>query len=279
MTVRKTLPQLPQNKTSTVNCVAAVGNTTVATYCNASDMYNFEIGSEEWTVQEGFKFQGAINNVFSNQNACFVAAESTDYHKIFRWSLDSHTLHPITDIPEHFRHGTHSGMITNDEYIYTLGGLHGRQPLDTATVYDMKSEKWRPLPNMPFTSFFCSSAFINNTLYVAGGRTENSSGTYMPVTEVAALHLNESNWRKITELNSGQASVTALQDRLIATGGESRDGHAVSNVDVFDVISGQWLPLSHMTASRCRHGVCVTENNNLVAVGGAGSLTCETLHF
>ena len=157
-----------------------------------------------------------------------------------------------------------------------LGGLNGRQPQSTATVYDMKSSRWQPLPSIPFTSFLCSSVFINKTLYVAGGRTKNSS-SYTPVTSVAALDMNESIWRPITSLNFGQATVTALHDRLIATGGESCDGHAVYNVEVFDVVSKQWLPLPAMAASRYHHGACVTENNHLVVVGGYSSAKCESL--
>ena len=283
-TVRwQTLPHFLQNETCTctINCVAAVGNTTVATYWTGSDIYTLEKGSAEWTTHKGLEVDRPIRNVFSYQDTCYVAAGSRGNNdkSIYTWSLDSHAWHHVTDMPEYLRNNIHFSLVRKDDHIYMLGGLNGRQPLNTAAVYEIKSDKWHPLPNMPFTSFLCSAVFINKTLYVAGGRTKHSSGKFKAVTEVAALDMNEPKWRNITQLNSGHATVTALHDKLIATGGESLDGHVVNNVEVFDTISGQWLPLPPMGASHYYHGVCVTENSDLVVVGGYGSLKCEYLNL
>ena len=155
------------------------------------------------------------------------------------------------------------------------------QALNTAVVYDMKSDKWQPLPNMPFTAWECSSALIDNTLYVAGGATRGTSHVFLSVSEVAVLPLNESKWKKLTPLKYGSATVTGLHDKLIATGGESLDDRtqAVCNVEVFDTTSNKWLPLPNMTAPRCFHGICITENNSLAVVGGQKTTECEILNF
>ena len=254
--------------------MAAVGNTIVAGNCPGTDLYALEDGNEEWITHEGL--HGPICNVFSNQNSCYVAAGR--HKKIFQWNVDTHTWYPITDIPTQLSRGiVLFSLVASDEHIYMLGGWLNGQAVNRAFVYDMKSDTWHPLPNTPFTSCFCSSVLINNTLYVAGGATINSSGMTVPVGEVSALTLNESNWRRLTPLTYGGARVTALYERLIATGGESLDGHASNHVEVFDVISDQWLPLPHMTTPRCLHGVCVTENNSLAAVGGFIRTECEIL--
>ena len=187
-------------------------------------------------------------------------------------------MHPICDISTQFRDGCAFSLVAGDECLYMLGGLMGGQALNTAAVYEIKSNKWRSLPNMPFASYLCSSVLINNVLYVTGSRNIDSSGNVHVVNEVSALPLNTSNWMRLKPLKYVSATVTALHEKLIATGGESLDGHDVSRVEVFNNISDQWMSLPNMTVPRRYHGVCVTEDS-LAVVGGVRTTDCEMLKF
>lgn len=274
----KALPHFLPNETCTVNCVAAVGNATVATHWTGTDLCTLKKEETEWTTHKGSQLSKPIRNVFSYKNTCYVAAGDED-KSIYTWDLVSHAWQHVTSMPKDLRNNIHFSLVTKDNHIYMLGGLNGCQPLNTAMDYDINSDTWCSLPNIPFTSFLCSAFFIDNILYVTGGRTKHCTGKFKAAMAVAALDMNEPMWRSITELNHRHASVTALHNRIIATGGESLDGHVVSNVEMFDTISSQWLPLPAMDAAHYYHGVCAMEDNSLVVVGGYGNLKCEYLRL
>lgn len=267
-----TLPYLDQSSLWTKNCLAAFGNVVAAGRHLGSELYTLDSRNDRWVTHKALL--GPIRNVFSNEKSIYILAGQN--LTVYKWTVDSNTWDPVIDLSIYLKPLiTGLSMVASEENIYVLGGLLNGNPVNTACVYNMKGDKWSSLPNMPFTSAICSSVLINNTLYVGGG----ISGDFLPVSEVSALSLNESNWRKLSPLNYGNATVTGFHDRLIASGGRSADGRDINNVEVFDIISNQWLPLPHMTTSRCFHGVCVTENNSLTVVGGLHNKECEVLKF
>jgi hypothetical protein len=276
--VWQTLPSLEQNKMWTKNRVAALGNILIAGYCGGSDLYTLNDSSDEWTTQKGL--HGSIWNVSSYENTCYVTAREMD-RKVYQlsWNGTSHSIswHHITDIPAHIRDGSCSCPVVTKDSIYLLGGLLNSQPSNTAVVFDIRSEKWLPLPSMPFWSYNCSSVLIDKTLYLAGSRSRDSSGQPQVLTEVVSLRLDDLKWKRHSLLEYGNVTITALHDRLIATGGMSNDGNDVSNVYVFDDKSNLWLPLPSMLVPRSKHGVCVMQNSSLAVVGGQFNTTCEHL--
>lgn len=277
-TVRwKSLPRLSQNKMWTKNRVAALGDMIVCGYCGGHDLYALDDSKEGWVTQKGF--HGAIWTVSSYQNKCYVTAGNED-RKVYQLQWDTGprpaTWHHIADIPAHLQDGGCFSPVTINDRMYMFGGLMDDQPLDTAVVYDMNCDKWLSLPKLTFKSFNCSAALIDNTIYVAGGRTKDSSGNVRAISEVISLRLNESSWRKHPILEYGNATLTALHDKLIATGGMS-NGDDVNKVYVFDFISKQWMPLPDMTVARSNHGVCVTGNYSLATVGGRFNTNSEIL--
>ena len=269
-----TLPPLPINKWFTINSVAVSGNRIAAAYCFAHELYTLRSGSKEWVTHKSV--HGSIWNVFNYQETCYVTA-GWEKHKIYQWNVDSNTWSFITSIPTHRKGWSAFSLTASPEHIYMLGGMED-QHLDTATVYDMKSQKWLPLPSMPFKSYRCSSVLIDNTLYVAGGVTTNEKGKVSPVTELSALHLNESDWKRLPSLKYGKATISALHGRLVATGGENPKGDAVNYVEFFDVTSNEWLPLPPLSTPRSLHGACVFEDG-LAVVGGWQKTECEIMKF
>jgi hypothetical protein len=265
---RKVLPNLPRSSRWTGNSVATVGDTIVASACNGSDLYTFDYGSHEWVSHKSGR--GQIWDVFASQNTCYVGAEK---RKIFSWDLNSDIWTHITNAPHHLRGGGATACVLDrDEKVYVLGGPDSA----TAAVYDMKGDKWKSLPNMPFTGPTYSAAMVDDTIYVAGGRGPyEDSGA--PRTELAALRVNKRSRSRQPPLMYGRATITAVNDKLIATGGVTEDGHAVSDVHVLDLPSSRWPPFSRMKVPRSEHGICVTENNSVVAVGGNGTASCEIL--
>ena len=258
-----------------MNCVAAVDNTIVAACCSVNGLYTLDMDNSSDELVAHNSLYGNIWNVFRYQNSCYVVAGSDQ--KIYRWNLSSHTWHPVTGIPTELRDGCGFSLVASDDRIYMLGGWLNEQAVNRAYVYDMGSDKWQSLPKIPFAGYLCSSVIINNTLYVAGGVTLDSSGKVHSVYEVSALPLTDSCWRRSTRMSYGSATLTVLYDRLIATGGISIDGYAVNKVETFDATSDRWLPVPDMITPRYGHGICVTENNTLAEVGGVEATECEIL--
>ena len=48
-------------------------------------------------------------------------------------------------------------------------------------------------------------------------------------------------------------------------------------VELYDELSGDWLPLPSMNHGRHWHGACTTKNNEIVVVGGQGAF--DTIEY
>lgn len=265
------LPDIP-NIGRTTNCATALDNGTMfMSYWAGSHLNVLERGSMDWSVCADLK--QPIWNVFSSQDTCYIRASWNN--TIFR--LADGRWSKVADLPARLMSPISAGYASlhaTDQFIYRLGGYKGA-PLSTATRYDIKSQKWESLPHMPFTSYWCSSILIDDVLYVGGGYHEKR-----PLTSVAALSLNESEWRMLPPLEHGCATISQLQGHLVATGGYTSlcgtEG-VVDTVSLFEPKAGRWMPLSSMAGKHVGHGVCSTPDGGLAVMGGSGSRNAEIL--
>jgi hypothetical protein len=280
-TTRSTLPNLRTNRHWTSNCVTSNGSTVFAGSFLERQLYayTFNNADEEWKTH--MDLPGPLSCVFSSDNSCYLSIATKGIWMFNSGYSSSDTWRHITSFPEH-KHITAGfvgfTMVANKKSIYLLGGFLDGHSLSTAFVCDIESRTWQSLPKMPFKSGCCSAVLLNNSLYAIGGFTTNKYQCF-PVRQMAALPLNEPRWRRHQQLTFGGATVTPLHDSLIATGGRLGDGGDVNNVEMYFAKSDMWMPLSSMKTSRSWHGVCVTENNSLAAIGGAYSTDCEILNF
>lgn len=178
-----------------------------------------------------------------------------------------------------------ASLLADDNHIYRLGGYNG-DTLDIAAVYDLGSRLWSCLPKMPFTSRWCSSVLLDNSLYVAGGCTRRANGRLYQIADMAALDLREKQWRRLTPLEHYNATIAAMDGLLFASGGTMdqsvNDTAHDSNrraVSFLDFKNGAWLPHIAMENPRSFHGMCSTEDIRLVVAGGKNTDSVEILSF
>jgi N-acetylneuraminic acid mutarotase len=245
--------------------------------CNEWDLYTLNLDNkvtEEWVTHRGV--YGPIWNISSYKKACYVTAGKQDRKLYqFTWRAESNTSswRYMSDLPEILKEGGCFCPVASENHIYMFGGLLKGKPFKTAFVYDIKGDKWMPLPDMPFRSYNCSAVLYDKTLYLAGGRSVDNKGIH----DVIAISPHEPSWRSHSVLEYGNATLSAIQDNLIATGGVSCAEGDVKNAYVFDFKSNQWLPLPDMLTPRSKYGACVMNSNSLAVIGGQLNTTCEIL--
>lgn len=161
--------------------------------------------------------------------------------------------------------------------ILLAGGESGRGAgatvLNTASLYDPKTNTWRPAAPMsvPRTRF-TANALADGTVLVVGGvttdgRALDSAERYDPATNT---------WQPAGVIPAGRSShcTTTLPDgRLLITGGESSPSasgqrNLLSNAGIYDALAKSWTPLADMGSARARHSARVMPGGKVLISGG-----------
>ena len=109
----------------------------------------------------------------------------------------------------------------------------------------MKNEQWD-----------CSLAVIDDKMFVGGGGWAGNS--------VECLSMEKQEWIDIKQTTEGGCQLSSWNGKLVATGGWDGSNY----VEMYDELSGSWLPLPSMNQGRWDHGACTTKDNELIVVGG-----------
>ena len=101
----------------------------------------------------------------------------------------------------------------------------------------------------------CSLAVSDDKMFVGGGgRTGNS---------VECFSMEKQGWIDIKPTTMKSCQLSSWNGKLVATGGWRGSNCA----EMYDELSGDWLPLPSMNQERVFHGACTTKDNQLIAVG------------
>lgn len=154
-----------------------------------------------------------------------------------------------------------SGSAIHNGKIYVFGGsgLNGA-PIysDKFQYYDIASDTWHSLPDMPVGKE-TKGKIVNNKLYVIGGFNENSSRM------IDVYDLNTNRWTNQYKMPVGvSAHSLAVADNKIFIVGD------YSNQDFlayFDTTTNKFYQLASNMISR-RHSAAEVYNNRLYIMGG-----------
>jgi N-acetylneuraminic acid mutarotase len=263
-------------------------NTAGNTINNAGSSMSYSIGQvfySNFETAAGKLEQGVLNNLISNQfTLCssdtlnqaqgialtgiesslvyyanlYLLADNNGNPGLFKFKPSSKTLHTLST---NFTFKKQSALAEYKGKIYCMGGHNNSGSSNSNEVYDIASNTWQVMGNMPVALYACKSFTIGNHIYLMGN---TSNGTfyayqYNPLTNVYTAVSLPSFTRK-------NAAFTLYQNKIYMVGGTSSFG-ICNNVDVFDPATGTWNGIAYLPKSLSKAGTSIYDNKMYVFGG------------
>ena len=132
--------------------------------------------------------------------------------------------------------------------------------IELIVLINISKREWEPLEETKRCHGACSSAVIDDKIFIGGGLSADKS--------IECFLMERQKWIFIKSNPMFDCQWSSWNGKLIATGGQEES----DCVDLYDELSAEWLPLPSMNIAREEHGVCETKDNELIVVGGVGAL-------
>ncbi|XP_065846131.1 kelch-like protein 5 [Oscarella lobularis] len=237
-------------------CVAEINGMLYVGY--GDRMFQFKKGA--WEGEEhhlpGIKY---IRSVFECEGKGYVM-DINDRGRclsIYEWKIETRELKLLTKIPDEYKLLGRSAIGHNGN-IYLVGGIGYPIGSDRVDCFDINKGEWEPIKKMKNEREECSLAVIDDKIFVGGGRRAGNS--------VECFSMEKQQWIDIKPTTKELCQLSSWNGKLVATGGEYS-----KCVEMYDELSGKWLPFPSMNKGRWLHGACTTKDNQLIVVGGHGA--------
>ncbi|MDE3271846.1 Kelch repeat-containing protein [Pseudoalteromonas sp. G4] len=183
----------------------------------------------------------------------------------------------LPELPE-ARH--HLGMISNQHYLYGIGGFTGNkdsawQIQNSVFRIDGNLQRWRNGPKLPIPLAESSYASIGKNVHIIGGRTvSNESGGNID-TNAHYILVNNAYWRKArpASILRSSAASAVIGNQIYVIGGRSYSPELknLSYAEVYDVNTDSWSPIAPLPISAA--GLAATVYNGKLIVSGGEAFT------
>ena len=197
-----------------------------------------------------------IGSVFECEGKGYVIDinEESRCKSIFECKSETRNVELLTKIPDEYQLRGRSAIGHNGS-IYLVGGYPYSDQVD---CFDINKGEWEPIKKMKNERFECSLGVIDDKMFVGGGEGAGKS--------VECFSMEKQGWINIKPTTKEWCEFSSWNGKLVATGGWERS----NCVEMYDELSGDWLPLPSMNEGRYDHGACTTKDNQLIVVGGWG---------
>ncbi|MDX2091875.1 MAG: kelch repeat-containing protein [Kofleriaceae bacterium] len=179
----------------------------------------------------------------------------------------------LEPIPPGLERGA-AAVVVSPPHIFLLGGATLTGSVATCIDYNLSSNTWRRLPDLPSPrSHAAAMRRPDGTLIIAGGLAGLGSSTALD--EVLELPLEGVAWRPRTRMPTrrGGCAYGNVFNQLVCAGGEV-NGAAVPVTESYDPYSDQWTSLPNMLRPRAgTQGAVIS--GRLYVPGGSASLRFE----
>ncbi|XP_078494072.1 kelch-like protein 12 [Ciona intestinalis] len=151
--------------------------------------------------------------------------------------------------------------------LLSLGGIH---TLTTVTKFDLRTNQWSQLPDLPVGRDDAAAVVIDDVLYSIAGDL-NTDGKFTATNIVHRMKLNEKvlKWEKVASMNVKRRVLGAavLNGTIFAFGGSDENNTTVSSGESYVVSLNKWIQLKPMKIERYGHCL-VAHNGHLYSLGG-----------
>jgi N-acetylneuraminic acid mutarotase len=172
--------------------------------------------------------------------------------------------------PMRIARGSPAAAVIGDRIFVVGGSVGGRdEPRSSAAleIYDLRTGRWSPGPDMPTARHHHGAAAVGGRLYVVGGRTDDELSS----DAVERFDPATRRWERLAPLplGVGGLSVVSLGGEVIAVGGGDDREHWVTPATwAFRPDNGRWQRLADLGTARHGHGAAAV-GNALYVLGGA----------
>ncbi|WP_329537526.1 carboxypeptidase regulatory-like domain-containing protein (plasmid) [Streptomyces sp. NBC_01450] len=194
------------------------------------------------------------------------AAKSTSSEPPATASASTGPWTGIADYPEPVMDnavGTYRGKVYS---VAGVSGLFGGKFLTSGYVHDPATDAWTPIADLPEGLESPGGAFVNGTMYVAGGWAPDGARATL-----YAYHPTTDTWTRLADLPQaiGMPNVTVLDGSLYVIGGctGSGCGDTVSTVYRYTPATDTWTRRADYPSTMER-GACTGITGELVCAGG-----------
>ena len=179
--------------------------------------------------------------------------------------------------------------VTTEQALVVAGGYDGRKSLDTVEVMTIATKQWITAQHLPHPFGAISGTICGDQLYLGGGFIEvgKSSNSVLNCSltdllppqslggrlRTLSLATKPGVWREIKNLPVTLSTLTTLGGHLLAIGGMSESHGPTADVHCYDHQTDSWHVVSKMKNKRSRPLSAVLPEDQLLVVGGWGSVT------
>jgi hypothetical protein len=172
-----------------------------------SDINDFEeLGVEtnfagQWSSKNASSIPPDFNGFASSEGSCYYNGHLIyfDHYigQFFKYNIATEIWTKLPGVyPNHEIRLYHSMALAGDE-IYIYGGINAltNQILSNGAKYNLNTNTWTALPDLPEGFVYHSSCFLNNQLWVAGGASNvPGSGPFILRRRLFRLDLSTNTW-------------------------------------------------------------------------------------
>lgn len=175
--------------------------------------------------------------------------------------------HQLQVLPPMQHARAYCAVATQQNMVYVLGGQTTKTFLASCECYNVLSNSWHHLSDLPEAMHGSGAAFLDGSLYLAGGKSleRYHSGLWV-------YNEYQDTWSGRGSMGIGRAhfGLAALHGSLYAVGGVgwARGGSQIlDSCEKYDPGADVWVPIASLGQARAYIGVAVI-HDHLYAIGG-----------
>ena len=173
-----------------------------------------------------------------------------------------------------------TAAVTTKQHLIVAGGKRGLSSLNTVEVLDIETLVWSMAASLPHPYSWASATICGDNLYMLGGFDESGDSTKSVLTCSLTELLrscgetsSDSVWSRIANAPVAYSTCAAVGGELVAVGGEDTAEYKdTSAVYKYNMISKSWDVITNMPTARNTCLVAVLPTNEMIVVGGYGSV-------